>query len=152
MKSLSLGQCYIRRKTLQGLVAILSETIRTKEWHKTLIISLIVLRVSDRIVFLCLFILLYVGHQALCVYSGTDWIVEVQLVVEGAFSQRRSGHPPTEEEEAAETEYTDHHQNYSHGDASRPVWSLLHDVGWGGQRHTHTRIKNKALTLSTQKH
>lgn len=42
--------------------------------------------------FLCLFILLYVSHQALGVYSGSDWIVEVQLIVKGAFSsQDRAG-------------------------------------------------------------
>lgn len=60
-------------------------------------------------VFLCLFILLYVGHQALGVYSGSDWIVEVQLVVEGAFSQHRAGYPFTEEEEGTESHYSNYY-------------------------------------------
>lgn len=55
-----------------------------------------------------LFILLYVGHKTLGVYRGSEWIVEVQLVVKSAFSQDRGGYPFTEEEEGTKSSYGDY--------------------------------------------
>lgn len=78
---------------------------------------------------LCLFILLYVGHQAFGVHSRPERIIKVQLVVKGAFPKDRRESPFPKQEERPKSHYGGYYENDGHRDASGAVHGVFDDVG-----------------------
>lgn len=80
--------------------------------------------------FLRLLILFYVVHESIGVYVASKGVVEVQLVVEIAFTQHRHVYLLSEEQEANKCDRSYYNQYYSHGNSCRSLRGFRYDFGY----------------------